>query len=180
MMSEAPEAAEGAVEDEAAAEEASTDEVVAEEATADDATAEAAAEETGNEQPADEPTAEQPAEAEAAAEETADADAEEDEPGTLVEPEEDGATDIGEPAEEGPEQELSAVGLASRRASVFFCDRGHRTFAVWSQPEVCHARPARHGEECGRPLHSITELPEQVQKALNPLKASKKAAKGAA
>jgi len=173
-MSEAPEAAEGAVEDEAAAEEATTD----------DATAEVAAEETGNEQPADEPTAEQPAEAEAATEETADADADadedEDEPGTLAEPEADGATDIGEAAEEGPDQELSAVGLGSRQASVFFCDRGHRTFAVWSQPEVCHARPTRHGEECGRPLHSITELPEQVQKALNPLKASKKAAKGAA
>jgi len=171
-MSEAPEAAEGAVEDEA----------VAEEATTDDATAEVAAEETGNEQPADEPTAEQPAEAEAATEETADADADadEDEPGTLAEPEADGATDIDEAAEEGPDQELSAVGLGSRQASVFFCDRGHRTFAVWSQPEVCHARPTRHGEECGRPLHSITELPEQVQKALNPLKASKKAAKGAA
>lgn len=177
MMSEAPEAAEGAAEDEAAAEGAATEEVAV-----DDTAAEAAAEEPGDEQPADEPTAEQPAEAEADAEETADADADEDEdePGTLAEPEEDGATDIGEAAEEGPEQELGAVGLGSRQASVFFCDRGHRTFAVWSQPEVCHARPTRHGEECGRPLHSITDLPEQVQKALNPLKASKKAAKGAA
>lgn len=66
---------------------------------------------------------------------------------------------------------------ARRVARVFLCERGHRTDAIWSTPAVCHARPLRHGPECGRPLYPIAELPEQVQKALNPLKASKKASK---
>ncbi len=70
------------------------------------------------------------------------------------------------------------VGPASgRQARVFLCDRGHRTVAVWSNPTTCHARPTRSGGECGRQLYPIGELPEQVQKALNPLKASKKASK---
>ena len=64
-----------------------------------------------------------------------------------------------------------------RQAKVFLCERGHRTVAVWSTPTTCHARPTRSGGECGRPLYSIGELPEQVQKALNPLKASKKASR---
>lgn len=67
---------------------------------------------------------------------------------------------------------------AGRQAKVFICERGHRTVAVWSVPGVCHARPTRSGDECGRPLYPIGELPEQVQKALNPLKASKKGSKG--
>ncbi len=70
------------------------------------------------------------------------------------------------------------VGPASgRQATVFLCDRGHRTVAVWSAPTTCHARPTRSGGECGRQLYPIGELPEQVQKALNPLKASKKGSK---
>lgn len=67
---------------------------------------------------------------------------------------------------------------AGRQAKVYLCERGHRTVAVWSAPSACHARPTRSGGECGRPLYPIGELPEQVQKALNPLKASKKASKG--
>lgn len=67
---------------------------------------------------------------------------------------------------------------AGRQAKVFLCERGHRTVAVWSAPTACHARPTRSGDECGRPLYPIGELPDQVQKALNPLKASKKASKG--
>ncbi len=66
---------------------------------------------------------------------------------------------------------------AGRQAKVFLCDRGHRTVALWSTPGSCHARPTRSGGECGRQLYPIGELPEQVQKALNPLKASKKASK---
>ncbi|HSJ73406.1 MAG TPA: hypothetical protein VK904_03745 [Miltoncostaeaceae bacterium] len=70
------------------------------------------------------------------------------------------------------------VGPASgRQAKVFLCDRGHRTVAVWSAPTTCHARPTRSGKECGRQLYPIGALPEQVQKALNPLKASKKGSK---
>ena len=66
---------------------------------------------------------------------------------------------------------------AGRQARVYLCERGHRTVSVWSEPTVCHARPTRRSE-CGRPLHPIGELPDQVQKALNPLQASKKASKG--
>jgi hypothetical protein len=70
------------------------------------------------------------------------------------------------------------VGPASgRQAKVFLCDRGHRTVAVWSAPTTCHARPTRSGGECGRQLYPIGDLPEQVQKALNPLKASRKGSK---
>ena len=65
-----------------------------------------------------------------------------------------------------------------RQARILLCERGHRTAAIWSEPTVCHARPTRSGPECGRQLYPIGELPEQVQKALNPLKASKKASKG--
>lgn len=82
-------------------------------------------------------------------------------------------------AEEELAEEAIPVALAAagRQARVFLCERGHRTVAVWSLPSVCHARPTR-GTECGRQLYPIAELPEQVQKALNPLKASKKASKG--
>ncbi len=66
----------------------------------------------------------------------------------------------------------------ARQARILLCERGHRTVAVWSTPASCHARPTRSGAECGRQLYPIGELPEQVQKALNPLKASKKASKG--
>ena len=65
---------------------------------------------------------------------------------------------------------------AGRQAKVYLCERGHRTVAIWSEPTTCKNRPTRNSE-CGRPLYPIGELPEQVQKALNPLKASKKASK---
>jgi hypothetical protein len=68
--------------------------------------------------------------------------------------------------------------VSGRQAKVYLCDRGHRTVAMWSEPTSCHARPTRSGGECGHQLYPIGELPEQVQKALNPLKASKKASKG--
>jgi hypothetical protein len=63
------------------------------------------------------------------------------------------------------------------QARVYVCERGHRTNAIWRTPTVCQAKPLRSGPICGRPLYPIGELPEQVQKALNPLKASKKASK---
>ena len=65
---------------------------------------------------------------------------------------------------------------AGRQARVYLCERGHRTVAIWSEPTTCRAHPTRR-TECGRPLYPIGQLPEQVQKALNPLKASKKASK---
>ena len=67
--------------------------------------------------------------------------------------------------------------VSGRQAKVYLCDRGHRTVAMWSEPTSCHARPTRSGGECGHQLYPIGELPDQVQKALNPLKASKKASK---
>ena len=67
--------------------------------------------------------------------------------------------------------------MPARVAKVFLCERGHRTTVLWSEPTICQARPIRSGPVCGRQLYSIGELPEQVQKALNPLKASKKSSK---
>ncbi len=89
-------------------------------------------------------------------------------------------------AEEAPAEEpvVEATGPSGPRAregvaTLYLCERGHRTLAVWSEPPTtCHARPLRSGPECGRPVYHSTELPEQVQKALNPIKASKKSSKG--
>ena len=67
---------------------------------------------------------------------------------------------------------------AGRQAKVYLCERGHRTVAVWSEPDHLPRAPDPRATECGRQLYPIGELPEQVQKALNPLKASKKASKG--
>jgi len=99
----------------------------------------------------------------------------------------DGADDAAlDAAVEAAEEELAEEAIpvpvgpvvGQRQAKVFLCDRGHRTVSLWSQPSSCHSRPTRHGAECGRQLYPIGELPDQVQKALNPLKASKKASKG--
>ncbi len=81
-------------------------------------------------------------------------------------------------AEEVVDESPAAGGLGPVRvARVFVCERGHRTTTLWGTPDICQARPFRSGSECGMKLYHITELPEQVQKALNPLKASKKASK---
>ena len=121
------------------------------------------------------------AEAEAAPVDTTAADeigtdtVEEPEPGSAV------PDEVAEAMSEELAAEAIPVALApvsGRQASVYLCDRGHRTVAVWSQPTNCHARPTRSGGECGHQLYPIGELPDQVQKALNPLKASKKASKG--
>jgi hypothetical protein len=163
-MSESQEAAEAVEEQEAPAAEEPAAEVAVEEPPAAGETApepEAPADE-----PAPEPVAEEP---EPAAEpEEPVAAAEPEEPVAQAEPEEE--PDAAVPAPVGP--------AAGRQAKVFLCDRGHRTVALWSAPTSCHARPTRSGSECGRQLYPIGELPEQVQKALNPLKASKKASKG--
>ena len=64
------------------------------------------------------------------------------------------------------------------RRRCILCERGHRTVAVWSDADGLPRAPDAQRPECGRQLYPIGELPEQVQKALNPLKASKKASKG--
>lgn len=80
-------------------------------------------------------------------------------------------------AEAQPEVEaVAAAPAGARQARVYLCERGHRTVTLWSTPSSCRAHVNRR-DECGRPLYPIGELPEQVQKALNPLKASKKASK---
>ena len=87
----------------------------------------------------------------------------------------------GTPAEEYEPEAAGPSGPRAREglATLYLCERGHRTLAIWSEaPQTCHARPTRSGGECGRPVYHSTELPEQVQKALNPLKASKKSSKG--
>ena len=88
------------------------------------------------------------------------------------------AGDAPEVEEEADAPAAFAAPEGGRQARILLCERGHRTAAIWSEPTVCHARPTRSGPECGRQLYPIGELPEQVQKALNPLKASKKASKG--
>ena len=79
-------------------------------------------------------------------------------------------------ADEAPATVSEAFGPV-RVARVFVCEKGHRTTTLWGTPTICQAQPLRHGATCGMPLYHITELPEQVLKALNPLKASKKASK---
>jgi hypothetical protein len=136
-----------------------------------------AVEEQEAEAPAEEPAAEvEPAAAEASEPEP---EAPEDAPPAPAEAEEEPDPAILAAEEELAEEAIpTPVGPASgRQAKVFLCDRGHRTVAVWSTPVTCHARPTRSGGECGRQLYPIGDLPEQVQKALNPLKASKKASK---
>lgn len=99
-------------------------------------------------------------------------------------PEQEAVAEVAEegaPAEEYEAEEATASGPRARAglATLYLCERGHRTLSVWSEPpSTCHARPTRSGPECGRPVYHSTELPEQVQKALNPLKASKKSSKG--
>jgi hypothetical protein len=142
---------------------------------------------------AEEPAAEAD-EVPAAESEVAPAEEAEQDPAAEAEPEPAQADEVAptepEPSDEpdpeilAAEEELAEeaiptpVGPASgRQARVFLCDRGHRTVAVWSAPTTCHARPTRSGGECGRQLYPIGELPEQVQKALNPLKVSRKGSK---
>ncbi len=82
-----------------------------------------------------------------------------------------------EPVEDDAPATVSEAFGPVRVARVYVCERGHRTTTLWGEPDTCQAQPLRHGPNCGRKLYHITELPEQVQKALNPLKASKKASK---
>jgi hypothetical protein len=114
--------------------------------------------------PAEEPAAEEAAEPVAEAEEV------------VVEE----VVEEGTPAEEYDVEETSSTPRAREGlATLYLCERGHRTLSIWSEPPTtCHA-PISSQAECGRPVYHSTELPEQVQKALNPLKASKKSSKGA-
>ena len=59
---------------------------------------------------------------------------------------------------------------------VHLCEKGCRVHSIWTVPETCRVTLGRN-RECGLPLYRIGELPEQVQRALNPAKASKKASR---
>jgi hypothetical protein len=73
---------------------------------------------------------------------------------------------------------MSAMETTARTANVYICKDGHRTIALWSVPERCgHVRVRAQGP-CGQPIVPLAEAgAEAREKMMNPLKASKKAAK---
>ena len=61
-------------------------------------------------------------------------------------------------------------------ARVYICKHGHRTISLWSVPETCLRRVKGH--ICGETVVPLADAPADAkEKMLNPLKASKKAAK---
>lgn len=87
-----------------------------------------------------------------------------------------GAEADNEPAAQEPIADPASG--AVRTARVFLCECGYRTVAIWGDPQTCQAKRSRRGAICGKPLYALDHVPDKVQKALNPLKASKKKAKG--
>ena len=110
-------------------------------------------------------------EAPVAVEEAPEAEAEAVQDAPAAEAEEAGEEPV---VEAEPVAEVTAVDTGRREAQLYLCERGHRTLILWGDPPAtCNARKTRN-EVCGLTLYHSTELPEQVQKALNPIKASKK------
>ena len=66
----------------------------------------------------------------------------------------------------------------STTANVYICKDGHRTVALWTVPDACaHVRVRVQGP-CGLPIVPLGDAPADAkEKMMNPLKASKKAAK---
>jgi hypothetical protein len=61
-------------------------------------------------------------------------------------------------------------------ARVYICKHGHRTISLWQVPETCLRRVKGH--ICGETVVPLADAPADAkEKMLNPLKASKKAAK---
>jgi len=61
-------------------------------------------------------------------------------------------------------------------ARVYICKHGHRTISLWQVPETCLRRVKGH--ICGEVTVPLADAPADAkEKMLNPLKASKKAAK---
>ncbi len=134
------------------------------------------------EAPADEPAAEEAPAAESADEApAAAADEAEAEPEPMdAETEAEIAAEFeGEAGEEYEAQaEAAAVAVATGPvvARVYICKHGHRTVSLWSTPETCLRRVKGH--VCGEGLVALADAPPDAkEKMLNPLKASKKAAK---
>ena len=66
----------------------------------------------------------------------------------------------------------------TKTASVYICKNGHRTISLWSVPETCRHVRVRALGPCGLPVVALGDAPPDAkEKMLNPLKASKKAAK---
>lgn len=143
--------------------EATAEEAEAPVAEAADAEVEAAAEEA----PA--------VEVEAAAEEAADVVAAEEAEGDLPEVAGEGAeSDTAAETYEAPVAVATQEGPAVAR--VYICKHGHRTISLWSVPETCLRRVKGH--ICGETVVPLADAPADAkEKMLNPLKASKKAAK---
>ncbi len=69
-----------------------------------------------------------------------------------------------------------AVAEGPSVARVYICKHGHRTVSLWSIPETCLRRVKGH--VCGEAVVPLADAPADAkEKMLNPLKASKKAAK---
>ena len=94
--------------------------------------------------------------------------------------------DLPEVAGEGAESDTAAetyeapVAVATQEgpavAHVYICKHGHRTISLWSVPETCLRRVKGH--ICGETVVPLADAPADAkEKMLNPLKASKKAAK---
>lgn len=80
------------------------------------------------------------------------------------------ATDESAPADE-PAEDPSGDRAVAR---VFLTETGYRVISLWSDPENVPLRAGRHGDMVAHQLYPVGDLPEKVQRALNPLKASKK------
>ena len=125
---------------------------------------------------AEEPAAEAAdVEVEAAAEEAADVVAAEEAEGDLPEVAGEGAeSDTAAETYEAPVAVATQEGPAVAR--VYICKHGHRTISLWSVPETCLRRVKGH--ICGETVVPLADAPADAkEKMLNPLKASKKAAK---
>mgnify|MGYP003374891111 CR=1 FL=1 len=70
----------------------------------------------------------------------------------------------------------AATSAEPKVARVYICSSGHRTLSLWSVPTTCNNLV--RGHVCGRDVVPLAEAPADAkEKMLNPLKASKKAAK---
>ena len=165
---------ETAAEEAPVAEETTVEEPVAEAAL--EAVTDEASDPVAQEAPAEEPVATEPVAEAAPVEAPVTEEAPAEDAAAEETPAEAAVADAEPVADEAPATVSEAFGPV-RVARVFVCEKGHRTTTLWGTPTICQAQPLRHGATCGLTLYHITELPEQVLKALNPLKASKKASK---
>ncbi len=124
------------------------------------------------------PAAEAEAEAEAVDEPAAEAEADAAPVAAAAVVEDISEEDFAGEAAEVYEAEPVAVAVAEGPsvARVYICKHGHRTVSLWSVPETCLRRVKGH--VCGEAVVPLADAPADAkEKMLNPLKASKKAAK---